>query len=62
MVPAYAPQRALHVLHRLLLGGEQLAPPLPAEWANASDADFYARGGAGGQPGLFARWVVEAMA
>lgn len=60
MVPAYAPQRALHVLHRLLLGGEQLAPPLPDDWANASDAAFYARGGGGGRPGLFAQWVVEA--
>jgi hypothetical protein len=61
MVPAYAPQRALHVLHRLLLGGEQLAPPLPADWASSSDAQFYARGGAGARPGLFTQWVVEAM-
>merc|ERR1711939_799568 len=28
MVPGYVPQRSLHVLHRLLLGGKVLSPPL----------------------------------
>lgn len=65
MVAAYAPQRALHVLHRLLLGhaaGQpriQLAPPLPRDWDSASDAEFYARGGSG-SPGLFAQWIAKA--
>ena len=65
MVSAYAPQRALHVLHRLLLdraAGQppmQLAPPLPRGWDSASDAEFYARSGSG-TPGLFAQWVAKA--
>ena len=68
MVPAYAPHKAAHILRKLLAPtaaaragplGLGLAPPLPAGWANASDATFY---GAGGKAGLFAAWVGEAMA
>jgi hypothetical protein len=68
MVPAYAPQKARHILHRALLRGEGLAPPLPADWADASEEAFYARpapasgDGGDGAPGLFAQWVTAAMA
>jgi hypothetical protein len=58
MVPAYAPQKALHVLHRLLIEGELLAPPLPTGWESSSG--FYARNGTA--PGIFAEWVTAAMA
>ena len=63
MVPAYAPQRAAHVLGRLLVGGQPLTPPLPAGWADATDEQFYAREGAsrGASPGIFAAWVQSAM-
>ena len=58
MPAQYAPQKALHILERLLVGGEPLAPPLPAHWENATD--FYGRGG--DAPGIFADWVNAAMA
>ena len=65
MVPAYAPQRSLHVLHKLIAGpAAAFAPPLPSGWADASEEDFYARTGpkakAGG--GIFAAWAKRAMA
>ena len=60
MVPAYAPQRAAHVLARTLIGDAPLAPPLPVGWDVVPDEQFYARGGSG-SPGLFAKWVTGAM-
>ena len=64
MVPAYAPQRALHVLAKLLAGAP-ITPPLPAGWQDADDAAFYARDtrkkGGDATPGIFATWVAEAM-
>ena len=65
MVPAYAPQRAAHVLARTLIGGQPLAPPLPTGWEDATEEQFYARGAGGaggGAPGIFAKWVQTAMA
>lgn len=59
MVPAFAPQRALHMLEHTLIGGAQLAPPLPSGWDVAPDEQFYARGGGG--PGIFAKWIQRAI-
>lgn len=58
MVPQYAPQRSLHVIRRLMLGGHALAPPLPSDWSKVSDEVFYSRGSS--KPGLFAQWVADA--
>lgn len=58
MVPAYAPSKSLHVLSRLAIGGQSLAPPLPAGWDDSDS--FYSRDGS--SPGLFADWVGAAMA
>jgi hypothetical protein len=58
MVPAYAPVKAIHVLSRLVFGGAELAPPLPAGWQDATD--FYSRNDTGA--GVFADWVHAAMA
>lgn len=57
MVPAYAPQRALHVLLRLLDGGA-LVPVLQSGWADATDSAFY--GTSANDTGIFAAWVKEA--
>jgi len=62
MVPAYAPQRALHTLNRILRASDKpMTPPLPADWDEVSDDGFYARNAGGKQKGLFATWVQVAM-
>jgi cathepsin A (carboxypeptidase C) len=70
MVPQYAPQRAHHILDRLLLGMEGsakpeskiLSPLLPQDWATTAASTFYDyEGKMGKQGGMFAKWVVEAM-
>eukprot|EP00658_Telonema_sp_P-2_P061819 TRINITY_DN5047_c0_g1_i4.p1 TRINITY_DN5047_c0_g1~~TRINITY_DN5047_c0_g1_i4.p1 ORF type:complete len:384 (-),score=51.19 TRINITY_DN5047_c0_g1_i4:171-1322(-) len=61
MVPAYAPQRAFHVL-RKMLDGEELTPALPAGWVDAPDGSFYARDAHDAHhDGIFAGWVQSAM-
>ena len=62
MVPAYAPQRAAHILDRLIQN-KGIAPPLPDGWADASDEAFYARAGPHSTTdgGIFAHWIAKAM-
>jgi len=60
MVPAYAPQRALHTLNRVVSGTQPMTPPLPAGWDSVSDESFYARDG-GAKGGVFTAWVSSAM-
>jgi len=65
MVPAYAPQRSLHVLGKLTKGpGALLTPPLPSGWDDASEEDFYARTGPKSKVapgGIMSSWVAKAM-
>jgi hypothetical protein len=53
------------VLRRLLTppvhGRAPLAPPLPEGWDEVDDEHFYARGHQATSPGLFAKWVSQAM-
>lgn len=58
MTPAYGPQKSLHTV-RALVGGRQLAPPLPIDWAKSTDDSFYGKGDV--SEGLFAIWVKTAM-
>ena len=60
MVPQYAPQRVEHVIRRLLLGGQQLAPPLPEGWDSEADEVWYGYNST--QGGTFSAWARLAMA
>jgi len=57
MVPKDAPQRALHVIKRLLLDGKKLTPLLPNDWWKSSWEQFYGTTTAG----IFTKWVKLAM-
>ena len=59
MVPAYAPQRAMHVIFASLLGNRPLAPSLPSGWDTEADESFYGYATKAG--GSFSKWVVGAM-
>jgi hypothetical protein len=51
MVPAYAPQRATHLLKHGFLAKQPsrpLSPPLPYGWDSESDLAFYGQRSAGG--------------
>jgi hypothetical protein len=76
MVPQYAPQKAHHVVKRMLVNHLPIAPKLPAGWDTETDAAFYARTASvasmasrrygntaaqGAATGDFAKWVVDAM-
>jgi hypothetical protein len=62
MVPAYSPQSAMRVIHKGLLEGLPICPPLPNNWDNVPDSQFYALDGQKkANPGMFAQWIVQAM-
>eukprot|EP00933_Yihiella_yeosuensis_P005917 TRINITY_DN110528_c0_g1_i1.p1 TRINITY_DN110528_c0_g1~~TRINITY_DN110528_c0_g1_i1.p1 ORF type:complete len:572 (+),score=100.70 TRINITY_DN110528_c0_g1_i1:62-1777(+) len=59
MVPAYAPQKGLHVIQASLLHGAELAPRLMKGWSDLSDEDYY--GWKAKKGGAFTAWVNKAM-
>jgi len=59
MVPAYAPQRSLHMINRMLFDNKDLSPLLPSDWDTATDTQFYEYGTK--TKGIFANWVSQAM-
>ena len=58
MVPAYAPQKALHILKRLLLQNAPIAPALETGWDTDSSSAWR---GSEGHAGIFARYIKAAM-
>jgi len=59
MVPANAPQRALHIVNSALLQKKQLSPLLPDDWDTSTDDAFYGWNSQSG--GRFTSWVDSAM-
>jgi len=60
MVPGYAPQRAMRILHSLFDHHDAaLAPPLEKGWDHGDDTEWY---GTANTTGVFASWITKSIA